>query len=126
MQDYDRFPRLRSWQFVLVGLFLAAALYLLRTYVSHLLPNAPLWVRSLLAFLLCGWVGEKLVQKYWPRMRGSLHESYQVVSGFLQVGLILSVLTWSLQYFMKIAISPEPVAWMAYMSVVLFDGMFRW
>ncbi len=122
----ERYPHLRSTRFWLTAILLGAALYLLRTQTEHMWPAVPLWVQSLAAFVLCGLLGERLVSGYWPRMRSTAQESYEIVVSFLQVGLVLTAVLQGVFYFASYAASPEPVAWTSYMAMVLLDGSYRW
>ncbi len=107
-------------------MLLAASLYILGLQIDQLIPGMPGWGRTFGSFILTGTLGEFFVYHRWPSLRMSPADSREVSIGYLTVALVISAVVGLVELLWGIVLPPGPLAWVAYISLVLLDASYRW
>jgi len=124
---YDhRVPSLKSVHFWLMILSIALALRVLGLQIDQFWGGAPLWFRSISAFMVAGIVGEIFVFRYWPDLRLSSIDAWEISVGFFVIAGLVTAAIWALAEVAYVELAPSPLALTAYVSLLLLDASYRW
>lgn len=122
----ERTPRLASPRLWALALLLAIALYVLGLQIDHLWPELGPPGRAVAAFIAAGTIGEFYVHNNWPALRMSPSESRDVSVGFLLIAGIVAIMLALVDAVLGVVLPVTPLAWTAYIAMVVFDGAHRY
>ncbi len=122
----NRMPGLGSPGFWGLAVLLALVLRIVGLQLDQLWPGLPTWGRTLVIFVVTGTVGEFYVYHRWPQLRMSPADSRDISLGYLLIAGAVAAIVAGIDFLAAVALPPAPLAWVAYLSLILLDASYRW
>ena len=122
----DRMPGLGSPGFWGLAVLLAIALRIVGLQLDQLWPGLPAWGEILILFVVTGTIGEFYVYHRWPQLRMSAADSRDISLGYLLIAGVTATVVAGVEILFSVTLPPAPLAWVAYLSIILLDASYRW